>query len=222
MRRTKLSARREGRGAARRDADPALDAEVRDEDADARHDLLLRDGRERVDEVEAQLLDVDLGAARGRACEGKRSRERVERRPSRTRERADDLARDDEVDRDLDRLVRVDVVGLAQELAGERVLVDADRGAADLHVDARELEVRVERDRVDGLDDDVEAHGPGEAEVEVREEALEAPATRNGPHQRPSRVRRARFGRDVVRETRENTQKKKRRHSQGENGEGRR
>ena len=207
-RRTKLWLRREGRGAARRDADPALDAEVRDEHADARHDLLLRDGRERVDEVEAQLLDLDLGAARGRACEGKRSCERAERRPSRTRERADDLARDDEVDRDLDRLVRVDVVGLAQELAGERVLVDADRGAADLHVDARELEVRVERDRVDGLDHDVEAHGPGEAEVEVREEALEAPATRNGPHQRRSRVRRARFGRDVVRETREKHTKK--------------
>ena len=36
-------------------------------------------------------------------------------------------------------------------------------------------------------------------ELEVREEALEAPATRNGPHQRRSRVRRARFGRDVVR-----------------------
>ena len=99
------------------------------------------------------------------------------------------------------------VVGLAQELAGERVLVDADRGAADLHVDARELEVRVERDRVDGLDHDVEAHGPREAEVVVPEEALEAPATRNGPHQRPSRVRRARFGRDVVRATRENTHK---------------
>ena len=159
-------------------------------------------------------------SARPGAVPARETISRAERRPSRARERADDLARDDEVDRDLDRLVRVDVVGLAQELAGERVLVDADRGAADLHVDARELEVRVERDRVDGLDDDVEAHGPGEAEVEVREEALEAPATRNGPHQRRSRVRRARFGRDVVRATRENTQKRRRRRAAGRSARG--